>query len=113
MAYHQYVPVTSAEEECEHLGRDLRDNPLMILHNHGALACGRSAAEAFWYLYYLEMSCKIQVDILAAGKDYIVPTEEAIDAIAQYGIPTPAPRASREWPSLLRMLDRIDPSYRN
>ena len=113
VAYHEYAPVTSAEEECEHLGSDLGNKPLMILHNHGALACGRTAAEAFWYLYYLEMSCKIQVDVLAAGKDYIVPPQEAIEAIAQYGTPTQTPHASREWPSLLRMLDRIDPSYRS
>ncbi|MCH9674763.1 MAG: class II aldolase/adducin family protein, partial [Gammaproteobacteria bacterium] len=85
VAYHEYAPVTSDEEECEHLGRDLGDKPLMVLHNHGALACGRTAAEAFWYLYYLEMSCKIQVDILAAGKDYIVPDEKAIAPLAQYG----------------------------
>ncbi len=85
----------------------------MVLHNHGALACGRTAAEAFWYLYYLEMSCKIQVDILAAGKDYIVPDEKAIAPLAQYGAWAEEPRAAREWPSLLRMLDRIDPSYRD
>lgn len=113
VAYHEYAPVTSAEEECEHLGRDLGDKPLMVLHNHGALAVGRTAAEAFWYLYYLEMSCKIQVDVLASGQEMIVPDQAAIEPLAKYGAWSEEPRAAREWPSLLRMLDRIDPSYRD
>ncbi len=113
IAYHDYAQVTSDEEECERLGRDLGDNFLMVLHNHGLLACGRTAAEAFWYLYYLEASCKIQVDVLTAGTEYILPKDDAVESLKEYGMPGPEPRGAREWPGLLRMLDRIDSSYRN
>lgn len=113
VSYHDYAQVTSDEEECERLGRDLGDKNLMVMHNHGSLACGRTAAEAFWYLYYLEMSCKIQVDVLAAGTGYIVPEEAAVSGLREYGMPGEEPRGALEWPGLLRMLDRIDPSYRD
>jgi ribulose-5-phosphate 4-epimerase/fuculose-1-phosphate aldolase len=113
VAYHDYAQVTSDEEECERLGRDLGDDYLMVLHNHGLLACGRTAAEAFWYHYYLEMSCKIQVDVLAAGSGYRVPDESAVQGLRDYGRPGEEPRGAREWPGLLRMLDRIDPGFRD
>jgi ribulose-5-phosphate 4-epimerase/fuculose-1-phosphate aldolase len=112
VAYHDYAQVTSDDEECARLARDIGDKYLMIMRNHGLLACGRSAAEAFWYLYYLEMSCKIQVDVLAAGPGYVLPKEDAVQGLRANGMPTPEPRGGREWPGLLRMLDRTDPSYR-
>ena len=112
VAYHDYAQVTSDAEECERLGRDLGDRFAMILRNHGLLTCGRTAAEAFWYLYYLEMSCKIQVDVMSSGAEPIVPPEEAVTELRDYGHGGPEPQGAREWPALLRMLDRIDPGYR-
>ena len=88
------------------------NNFLMVMHNHGSLAVGRTAAEAFFYLYYLEMSCKIQVDILASGEQYIEPDAEAVASLKDYGMPGDTPKGEREWPTLMRMLDRIDPSFR-
>jgi ribulose-5-phosphate 4-epimerase/fuculose-1-phosphate aldolase len=113
VAYHDYASVTSDQEECDRLGQDLGENYLMILRNHGSLACGRTAAEAFWYLYYLEMSCKIQVDVLSGGTEYIVPDEEAVASLSKYGNPGSEPKGAREWPGLLRQLDRVDSSFRD
>lgn len=112
IAYHEYAQVTSDDDECERLGRDIADKNLMIMHNHGSLSCGRTAGEAFWFLYYLEASCKIQVDVLAAGKDYIVPDESAVAELRKYGRPQDPPRGDREWPGLLRQLDKVDSSFR-
>ncbi len=85
----------------------------MMMHNHGLLSCGRTAAEAFWYMYYMEMSCKIQVDVLTSGTEYMIPPEEATSGLREYGRPKAEPRGAREWPGLLRMLDRIDPGFRS
>jgi len=112
VAYHDYAQVTSDEDECDRLQRDIGDKYLMVLRNHGLLACGRSAAEAFHFLYYMEMSCKIQVDVLASGKDYIVPDDDALASLAKYGAIGSEPKGERAWPGLLRGLDRQDPSYR-
>lgn len=112
LAYHDYAQVTSDDDECARLGRDIGDKYLMVMRNHGLLACGRTAAEAFWYLYYLEMSCKIQVDVMAGGPGYVLPKEDAVQGLRENGMPGAQPRGDREWPGLLRMLDRIDSSYR-
>lgn len=112
VAYHDYAQVTSDEEECERLGRDLGDKYIMLMRNHGLLACGRTAAEAFHFLYYMEMSCKIQVDVLAAGKDFVVPDADALESLAKFGAPGDEPKGARAWPGLLRGLDRTDPSFR-
>jgi hypothetical protein len=60
----------------------------------------------------MEMSCKIQVDVLASGKDYIVPDDDALASLAKYGAIGSEPKGERAWPGLLRGLDRQDPSYR-
>jgi ribulose-5-phosphate 4-epimerase/fuculose-1-phosphate aldolase len=113
LAYHDYGQVTADEDECERLGRDIADKYLMVLHNHGLLACGRTAAEAFFYLYYLEMSCKIQVDVLTSGQEYLVPDQASVEGLMDHGAPKEEPRGALEWPGLLRQLDRIDPGFRN
>ena len=113
ICYHDYAQVTSDDDECERLARDIGDNYLMVMRNHGLLAVGRTAAEAFWFLYYLEMSCKIQVDVMTSGAEMIIPNDSAVAGLREYGKPGDEPRGAREWPGLMRMLDRLDPSFRN
>ena len=113
IAYHDYQVVTQAEDECDLLARDLGDKYLMVMRNHGLLACGRTAAEAFFYHYFLEMACKIQVDVLSSGVEMIVPEQAAIDDLSRYGGPDEMPKGDRYWASLIRMLDRKYPDYKN
>lgn len=113
VAYHQYTSITANHDECDYLARDLGSNYLMVMHNHGLLACGRTAAEAFWYLYYLEVACKIQVDLLASGEEPVIPSEQAIEDLQQEGRPGDQPLGEIEWPAMIRLLERKDPSYRD
>ena len=78
--YHPYAYAPDSEEECRRLARDLDDKWLMIMHNHGLLAAGRTVAEAFYYLYILEAACKIQVDVLSASSKPILPDQDAIES---------------------------------
>ena len=113
LAYHPYQDVTAAADECDALVRDLGSSYLLVMHNHGLLACGRSAAEAFLYLYRLEMACKVQVDIMSTGAKPILLQADAIEPLMQWGRPGEALRGAEEWSALLRMLDRGDPSWRS
>ncbi len=113
VAYHPYQDVTSAADECAKLAQDLGDKPLMILHNHGLLACGRTAAEAFCYHYDLEMACKVQVDILQSGAETVQPPASVVEGLEAWGAPGPEPRGTREWAALLRLLERKDPSFKD
>jgi ribulose-5-phosphate 4-epimerase/fuculose-1-phosphate aldolase len=87
---------------------------MMILRNHGTLAMGKTCADAFLRLYYLERSCTIQVRALAGGSK-INPTHQGV-AEKTAGTGTGAFEGmigNLAWPGLLRTLDRKDPSYRN
>jgi ribulose-5-phosphate 4-epimerase/fuculose-1-phosphate aldolase len=111
-AYHDYEGIANDKDERARLTADLGGHNVMILRNHGLLTCGETAAQTFSLMYYLEQSCRIQVDTKALGGTTLVPPPEVCDkTAAQYG--TGATTGQREWPALIRLLDRIDPSYRN
>ena len=112
LASHPYQDSTAVADEGALLARDLGDRFTMLLQNHGLLAVGRTAAEAFIYHYYLEMACKIQVDILGGTNDPVTITEDAMAALHDWGAPESGPHGEIQWPSLVRMLDRTVPEYR-
>ncbi len=75
------------------------------------LVVGRTAAEAFIYHYYLEMACKIQVDILHGNQEPIKITDDAMQALHDWGNPANGPHGEEQWPALLRLLERGYPEY--
>jgi ribulose-5-phosphate 4-epimerase/fuculose-1-phosphate aldolase len=116
IAYHDYEGFALDAEERKRLVADLGGKRVMILRNHGLLTTGRSVAEAFRQLYYLEQACRAYLDALQTGREIVLPPEHVREHTAQQweggaaGIGT---TVLREWPALLRMLDRRDPSYRD
>ena len=113
LATHPYQDSTVAEDEGALLARDLGENFTMLLQNHGLLAVGRTAAEAFVYHYYLEMACKIQVDILSATNSPIRISPDAMAALDKWGAPESGPHGHLQWHALLRMLERTAPDYQD
>ncbi|NOD90630.1 MULTISPECIES: class II aldolase/adducin family protein [unclassified Ruegeria] len=113
LSSHPYQDSTAVEDEGALLARDLGNNFAMLLQNHGLLVVGRTAAEAFIYHYYLEMACKIQVDILSATDKPITITDDAMDALHDWGAPQNGPHGGVQWPALMRMLDRSVPEFRS
>ena len=117
ICYNHYgVASKDHPEYCQKLGQDMADKWLMIMHNHGLLAAGRSVGEAFYFLYMLETSCKIQSDVVSSGVDYYLPDEAAINELAQTTAPTgdqPCNDINMAWEAMLRMQNRHDPSYKN
>jgi ribulose-5-phosphate 4-epimerase/fuculose-1-phosphate aldolase len=85
---------------------------ILILHNHGLLTCGTSVREAFDYMYYLERACQIQIAALSGGGKLIIPTEEVAQKVANSFARPGYQEKKGEWRALLRMLDRVDPSYK-
>ncbi len=115
VSYHPYQDVTTAEAECAALARDFPDGKyVMVMQNHGLLAAGRSVAECFYYLYFTEMACKIQVDVLASGQDPILCSDSIVQGLYTYkGAPEVPPTGVRVWPAMLRLLDRKMPDYKD
>lgn len=115
VAYHDYQDVTNAEDECTALARDFPHGKyVMVMHNHGLLAAGRTVAECFYYLYFTEMACKIQVDVLASGQEPILCSDKIVNDLYSYlGAPEKPPSGVRVWSAMIRMLDRKMPDYKD
>lgn len=112
-AYHDYEGVALDLDERERLVADLGDKNVMILRSHGLLTAGATVPEAFVLMYYLEQSCRVQVDVMAASQRPIIPPPEVCDKAARQMNRNPGRKGHREWPGLLRLLDSKDPSYRH
>jgi ribulose-5-phosphate 4-epimerase/fuculose-1-phosphate aldolase len=113
IAYHDYEGVALDLGERERLVRDIGDKRALILRNHGLLTVGRTVAEAFYLMYYLEQSCRIQIAAMQTGSPLRLPPPEVCEHTALQAERWPGPRGARPWTALLRKLDREDPSYRN
>jgi ribulose-5-phosphate 4-epimerase/fuculose-1-phosphate aldolase len=133
LAYHDYEGPAFNRGEKERLVRHLGPHNAMILRNHGLLACGPSVPQAFNVLFWLENACRIQVDILSCNRPLHLAPTAVVEGTAEVlsgmeitldneGDTNPHLKRDAqksgsgygmlEWPALLRMLDRADPSYR-
>ena len=114
LAYHNYEGIALDLAERERLTRDLGQRNLMLLRNHGTLACGVTVADAFLMMFMLERACSVQVAALAGGRGVVTPSAEVQDVVTrQVQGETMRERLSElAWPGLLRMLDAKDASFR-
>jgi ribulose-5-phosphate 4-epimerase/fuculose-1-phosphate aldolase len=44
----------------------------MLLRNHGAVCCGETVEEAFFYAYHLVLACDTQVPVFIPGVDVMI-----------------------------------------
>jgi ribulose-5-phosphate 4-epimerase/fuculose-1-phosphate aldolase len=117
LGYHDYEGVSLDMDERERLAQSIGSHPVLVLRNHGLLATGRNVAEAFSLTYHFERSAAAQLKIQAAaacsGQKIVVPSPETCERqAAQFAGNLPRLQGQREWPALLRLCDRLDPSYR-
>ena len=85
----------------------------MIMHNHGLLTVGKSAREAFVLMKHLIDAADIQLRLEATGKELIEISSAVCAKTAEQYEHHDVGRGSHDWAAYLRMLDRIDTSYRN
>src|SRR5579864_1883994 len=119
LGYHDYEGVSLDMDERERLQQSIAHHPVLVLRNHGLLATGRNVAEAFSLTYHFERSAESQLKIQAAvasGARMVIPSPETCERqAAMFANSGNLPRlgGQREWPALLRLADRLDPSYRS
>ena len=115
VAYHDFEGVALDLAERARVQVDLGSANYLILRNHGTLTVGRTVAEAFMRMYFLERACAAQVRTLAMGRPYrLVPPEalartEASEDGGKDGGMGGYPALA--WPALLRLVDRHSPGY--
>lgn len=115
VGYHAIEHMEEGVDGRAALARDLGPHRVLIMRNHGLLTAGRTVAEAFWLMHTLERACAAQIAALSGGA-LLHPVSDK--AAAWFGSllrekDFSLDRGSMVWPSLLRMLDEADPSYRD
>ena len=113
LAYHDYEGIALDLDERERLIKDMGNKHFMILRNHGTLTVGKTCADAFLRMYYLERACTMQVRALAGGTKPNRAHQGVEDKTSNQGrMAFDGFVGDLSWPALLRLLDRKDPSYR-
>lgn len=90
VSYHNYEGLVVEKAEWESLSRDLGvHNKVMLLRNHGAICCGETIEEAFYYAYHLVLACDTQLKMVPLGIDNLImidePTRRKVYEMGQLG----------------------------
>ena len=91
IGYHDYEGPAVNLDEREAIVADLGPHDAMIMRNHGLLTCGATIQQAFNTMYQLELSCRSQVDAMAARTELGAPRRERA---RPYGASLPAGNAA-------------------
>jgi ribulose-5-phosphate 4-epimerase/fuculose-1-phosphate aldolase len=103
--------------EGERLAQVIGDKTVLMMANHGALTVGRTIAEAYDRLYYLERTAQVQLYAMWTGRklkhlpqSVIETTEAEFRGNRTYGGKRPS-----QWhfEALKRILDRQDSDYKD
>jgi ribulose-5-phosphate 4-epimerase/fuculose-1-phosphate aldolase len=116
LGVHDYEGVALDLDERQRIIADLgASNCGVILRNHGLLTVGRTVAEAFQLMFYLDRACEVQVSALSMGRELVIPPPEVCEKVGQQSdqMALDDGDLQLEWAAHLRMLDALDPSYRN
>ncbi len=114
LAFHDYEGVAAEDNlgERDRLVRNMGSKPAMVLRHHGLLTVGRTVAEAFYWMYYLEQSCRIQVAAQSTGVALSMPPAEIVARVRAQAKDSPV-KGWLPWQALKRKMDREQPGYRD
>jgi ribulose-5-phosphate 4-epimerase/fuculose-1-phosphate aldolase len=102
--------------EGERLARVLGDKKILFMANHGVLTVGKSVAEAYDLLYYVERVAQVQIYAMWTGQKLKILPETVIQkTMQQIGGPVYGgkPHWDHHFDALKRVLDRREPDYRD
>ena len=107
----EYNGLVVDTEEGDRLARALGSKRVMFLANHGVVVVGKSVAEAFDLMYYLERACRLQVLALSTGCR-LRPVSDKV-ARETYALIQEQNTlyANAHFGALKRLLDREEPDY--
>ncbi len=106
IGYHGYEGPAINLEEREQIVNDLGPHDALMMNNHGLLTCGATVPQAFNTMYQLELSCRSQVDAMAARTELSMPGDNILEHTAHLYQPgARRPYGVLEWPAMLRLLD--------
>ena len=112
---YNYNGFASDTGEGERMAAVMGDKPVLMLANHGVVVAGKTVAQAFHRLYFLERACRTQLFSMWTGQRRKVVSDAVIAKTkeqAMIGNPNMVMTdAEYHFAALKRMLDHKDPNY--
>ena len=113
VGYHDYEGLTDSFDERDRIAAALGKNRALIMRHHGIATVGETAREAFSLMKEFCRAARIQLMMESTHASVLeIPAETCERVAAQYEKHDKG-RASAEWPAYLRLLDKIDPGFRD
>jgi ribulose-5-phosphate 4-epimerase/fuculose-1-phosphate aldolase len=119
VAYHDFEGITVHADEGPRLINAIGDCSAVILRNHGLLAWGVTIPQAFAFLWTLQRACDIQVAGAALGPTIAISDEvkmksrqDALQFKSQNGNTAAMGAGDDVYSALVRLVDKLDPSYK-
>ena len=107
---YSYDTIHFPDFEKDRLVATIADHPALIMESHGLMTCGATVADAFFYMYYLEKACRIQVQVMSSTRMPIAIKPAAADE----GRDLFEDRHEQKrfmWAAFVRKLHRDAPSF--
>lgn len=82
VGYHDFEKLFITDDEQTALLKDLQGKSSVILKNHGLITVGSSITESFWFHYYLEKSCQLQMVTMSANQSIHFPSQQTVQQTA-------------------------------
>jgi ribulose-5-phosphate 4-epimerase/fuculose-1-phosphate aldolase len=111
-----YTGLALDPAEGERLARVLGpERAVLVMANHGVLACGQTVAEAYDRLYHFERACQVQLYAMWTGRPLKeLPAHVVARTLRQYANSPNyggKPACGHHFAALKRLLDRSEPDY--
>ena len=111
VGYHDHEGISRDLDERERIVKDLGNHKVLILRNHGLLTAGVNVAEAFNLMYHLEKSCQTQMMVMASNSPYSMAPPEICEKGAQQFHRGNRPLGQRDWPALMKLVEKNYPDF--
>jgi ribulose-5-phosphate 4-epimerase/fuculose-1-phosphate aldolase len=114
VAYHAFEGITVHLDEGQRILASAGDKRVLLLRNHGPVVIGQTLAQAFNLMWLVQRACEVQVASQALGPLRSIPepvlekcVRDSLNFNPRFGA------GEDSLAAMLRLADRIDPSYRS
>ena len=114
VAYHEFEGITVHADEGTRILASAGDKPVLLLRNHGPVTIGANLAQTFGLMWLLQRACEVQLATLAMGQPRAIAqpvlqgcVRDSLQFDTRFGAGQDA------FDALQRIVDRVDPSYRD
>ena len=113
VAYHDYSGIVFDEDERKRLLPSLGEKNCLILRNHGLLTCGKTIAEAFMRMYFLQRACESQIMAMAGSGELTPLDQQVIDHVHGQTELVRNLITDLSWAAVLDRVKRVAPDYKD